>query len=564
MRNSKIILAKNINLDRNYKNVLNYTETQMLALVNTNKVGESTFNSFIRQNGNSIATNFSYSNALSANYIAFQNPDYSNKWFFAWIDEIIYKNDSNIEIRYTIDAWSTWFEKLQLKNCFITREHVSDDTIGLHTIPENIDVGEVIEESMFEEDDYYRSTGYYVAIQSDWTPKDGTNGGSLIDSDNGAQFSGIAVYDSVVYGSQIFLIKITNIGDFANVLLFISRTNLDRHINDIHNIFIVPDIAVTVTDLTLHTAYVGNTSLPFSWYTMAYNSTIESFDTTISKVTSFTGVTIKNNKCFVYPYNYLFVSNNNGSNNIYRYEEFSSQDAVFSNQFCLTIGGSGRLVPKSYKGMTTNDDEALALGKFPTCAWSSDAFTNWLTQNGINIAVQAVTLGTGLALAGATGGASIPAMSTLSTMTQQEQQQAVSQYSSGLNTASQVANLIGSFYQASLIPNIQGGQATGDIIWGADKNCFTFRKMRVKNEYISIIDSYFTRFGYKVNRLGTPNLTSRTYWNYVEIAQGEQVGFGEIPSIYLQVINSAFINGVTIWHNHSNIGNYSLNNTIVT
>lgn len=88
--------------------------------------------------------------------------------------------------------------------------------------------------------------------------------------------------------------------------------------------------------------------------------------------------------------------------------------------------------------------------------------------------------------------------------------------------------------------------------------------MRAKDEYMKILDSYFTRFGYKTNRLGTPNITCRTYWNYLEIGQGEQVGFGEIPSIYLDVMNKACQSGVTIWHNHSNIGNYELNNTIVS
>lgn len=38
---SKIILCKNIKLDREYKNVLDYTEQQMLALCRANKVNSS-------------------------------------------------------------------------------------------------------------------------------------------------------------------------------------------------------------------------------------------------------------------------------------------------------------------------------------------------------------------------------------------------------------------------------------------------------------------------------------------------------------------------------------------
>ena len=87
--NSKIILVKNIHLDRQYTNVLDYTEAQMLELCTQNMIAQANDYSFIRTS-RTIMTNFKYSDALKANYIAFQNPDYSNKWFFAWIDDVIY------------------------------------------------------------------------------------------------------------------------------------------------------------------------------------------------------------------------------------------------------------------------------------------------------------------------------------------------------------------------------------------------------------------------------------------------------------------------------------------
>ena len=87
---SEIILCKNIRLDKSYVNVLSYTENQMLTLCRSNEhlVARDDDYSFIRTTGN-IFTNFTYSQALNANYIAFQNKDYSNKWFFAFIDEVI-------------------------------------------------------------------------------------------------------------------------------------------------------------------------------------------------------------------------------------------------------------------------------------------------------------------------------------------------------------------------------------------------------------------------------------------------------------------------------------------
>ena len=109
---SEIILCKGIRMDKQYVNVLSYTESDMLTLCrsNTHKVASQDDYSFIRTTGN-IKTSFSYSQALQSNYIAFQNKDYSNKWFFDFIDDVIYKGENNTEIRYTIDAWATWYDK---------------------------------------------------------------------------------------------------------------------------------------------------------------------------------------------------------------------------------------------------------------------------------------------------------------------------------------------------------------------------------------------------------------------------------------------------------------------
>ena len=538
--NSKILLVKNIHIDRQYTNVLSYSEAQMLELCQSNLVAQADNYSFLRPTG-SIMAGFTYAQCLQANYIAFQNPDYSNKWFFAWIDDVIYKGDKNTEITFTVDAWSTWFDKWQKKTCFINRQHVLNDTIGNNLIDENLNVGDVIQEQETTDSSYSNEFGYWVGIMSGYTPTDGQSSG-------GNNYSGISILNNVISGLDLFLFKITSRADLFNIVLFIARTNDDGKIEDINNMFIIPNACINSSILNQHTFpyALGSTSINCVYYTVPMSGDTQvfnpvTFNTSIAKRHSFSNFKPKNNKCYVYPYNYLLVTNNQGSENIYKYEDFSGNNCVFENQLAVSIGISGRIVPKNYKGESYSYDESLPLGKYPTCGWSGDAFTNWLTANAVNIPSQIVG-------------------NVIGSVTQFASGNVVGGLTSVANT---VANTIGQFYQASLLPNIKGGQAQGDISFSGNSMGFTFREMRVKNQFMQIIDDYFTRFGYAVKSLAMPNITGRKYWNYVEIGANEEIGYGEVPAKYMDTINNACRRGVTIWHDHANVGNYSLDNTIV-
>ena len=165
--NSRIILAKNIYIDKQYTNVLSYTENQMLALCRSqgHLIAEATDYSFLRPTG-SIMAGFTYEQCLQANYIAFQNPDYSNKWFFAWIDDVIYKGDKNTEITFTIDAGSTWFDHWTKKQCYVMRHHVNDDIVGRYTLPEGVETGEYICDS-YERLNIFDDVKYIIQV-TEW------------------------------------------------------------------------------------------------------------------------------------------------------------------------------------------------------------------------------------------------------------------------------------------------------------------------------------------------------------------------------------------------------------
>lgn len=93
---------------------------------------------------------------------------------------------------------------------------------------------------------------------------------------------------------------------------------------------------------------------------------------------------------------------------------------------------------------------------------------------------------------------------------------------------------------------------------------FKFERLRCKDEYMKQIDSFFQMFGYKVNEIKIPNTTGRQNYNYIEISEHSCIGYGSIPPKAMDTINNACRRGVTIWHNHTNLGDYSVSNNIVT
>lgn len=545
-RNSKVIMAKNINLDRNYNNIIDYTEQQMLTLVNTNKVAESNNCSFIREKG-SIKTPFSYSQCLHSNYLAFQNPDYDNKWFFAWIDDVIYKSDGTAELTFTVDEWSTWGSIMNKNMCWVEREHVSDDTIGLHTIPEGLACNNYKNLNVTIDPLYLQDP--YIVVMSTYDPENDRNMG------------GASIWNGVVTGAEAYIFRfniqqnVRGVMDFERFLLFL---NAKDKLDAVQNIYIVPYAVLGAEPpaqnlLAPHTATeTFPTGQISTQYYKLNGMTFDprTFTTRIQNLYSDLTYQPKNNKCLCYPYHYLFVTNNNGNANIYKGEFFSDKDNIeFSNQLVLCTGVSGRIAPLNYRNSSYNYDESIPLGKFPTCGWANDQYINWLTQNAINEPTKILNnlLGMQSSYNSASG----------------KKATNTNIASGGVGVVTNVASIIGDFYSASLLPSTSAGGNVGDVGFSTYSLRFDFYNVILNDEELKIIDDYFTRFGYKVNDLKIPSFTSRTHWNYLKIADGEDIGSGEIPSKSMEIINQIFRTGTTIWHNHANIGNYNLNNSIV-
>lgn len=77
-------------------------------------------------------------NLLDYTYVMYQNDNYSNKWFYAYIAGMNYVNDYRTDVFIKTDVWQTWQFDLQFMQSFVEREHIakSADVPGANLIPE--------------------------------------------------------------------------------------------------------------------------------------------------------------------------------------------------------------------------------------------------------------------------------------------------------------------------------------------------------------------------------------------------------------------------------------------
>lgn len=447
---------------------------------------------------------------LDYNYCMYQNEAYSNKWFYAYITNMRWINDHVTEITIKTDVFQTFQFDITYKASFIEREHVSDDTVGKHTIPEGLETGDYIcnaTDSLLFNDNVYM-------MQVSETP------------------AGVKMYATNVNGIWMSggFYASDNMSTMVNIMNAYTKEGV------IQNMYMIPRYLLNgqITDLV----FTGTNSPVFVSKNVTQQTSIDTYNP-------------KNNKLFVYPYNYLLETNNNGSSVILKYELFTGSPA-FSIGGCATVGGSIISIPNNYKeGAETN---MLIAGKFPTCSWAEDPYTNWLTMNSVN--VMGVELNA--AEKGYVGGGLMTALGLA--------QLATGNIIGGATMAEglgQVASTMQENYRHSLLPeSFRGNINGGDFLAASNRNGFYFYKMSIKKEMAESIDKYFSMYGYKVNIVKVPNITGRTNWNFVKCIGANIEGL--IPELYMNEIKNLFNAGITLWHNPATFLDYSQSNGIVS
>ena len=553
MKNGEIILCNNIKLDKNYENVLSYNESSMVNLCRQHAIYTGTKYTMMDPSTNEIDIRCPYATCIYSNYIAFNNKNVGNKWYFAFVTDIIYVNPEVTKIRYQVDVFSTWYQRFNLNQAFIEREHVDDDTVGKNIIKEGLETGDFVVNSQEIFDEY--ATEYLVVVGSSKIPKEM---GSTV-----AAWEGSKVYNGVFSG--LYYTTFETPDDATKFLVVMDGQGIG---DAVYDVFLIPKslhssktivwtpITCTATITIGSTTYNWNITFSYNRIPYSQKETYIKRGHTISINSTLNGYTPKNNKLFTGEFNYLYISNNGGSDIKYNYEDFYNNTPTFNVVGAITPGCSIKLIPQNYLLYNQVPSEenifnpyGLNGAKYPVCSWASDSYTNWIVEQGHNITWQHIGDATTEAL-------NIGLLATGNPMA----------------LMSLAGNTLGLIQSDMALqdkynytpPQSRGNVNTGDVNFATGQNTFIAYKMSVRYDQAKRIDDFFSRFGYKVNEVKTPNLNSRSKFNFIKIGGMDELVTGSIPASDLEAINGIFRKGVTIFHNYNDIGNYLVDNPIVT
>ena len=556
--NSKIILLKTP-MELNDSNTLSFaTETAKYNYFHSLPQLELENATYQRKEGvvryPTEPPNTAYEDLLQYNYCMYQNTSYDSKWFYAYIDNINYINDGMSEIKLRTDAFMTWQNDIVYKPSFIERQHVADDTIGHNLIPENVETGDFV---CVQTEGFGFDTGH-VVIASAWNPIYNLSGGTWSGKAAGSFINGI------YQGCDYFVL-----GDDAvpyGVSGFMGLMATQSKLESVLGLFMLPDELTNYSSIT-QWDYLDNPAGPLSagkikrlTADIIGSGAVNMGDKSITKnYIAIDGYVPKNNKLFTSQFNYLSLSNNCGNTYTYNYEDFSGTSCVFRTRGAITPGGSIKTFPLNYKGASSGLEYALNSGKYPIGSFTGDMYTNWLTQNSVNIQmgnfdfnIKPGDMGVATGFMSIIGGAGL--MSTGAG--------GFSGAGSIVSGGMQIANSVGEIQRHQKVPPMVGGNLNaGDVTFAMEWLDITAYKMCIKAQFAKIIDDYFTMYGYKVNSLEVINPHKRTYFDYIKTIGCNIIG--NIPQKDMEEIRRLFDNGITIWHNTSHFLDYSVNNSIL-
>ena len=485
-----------------------------------------------------------YSNFHIYNYILFRNDNNTN-YYYAFIDSLEFIAPKTTHIHFTIDVWQMFTGSLTFKNSFVERMHIakSEDTVGRWLAPEPFSPNFSVTQNSQD-----------VTPTTDWARfcwLETVSYPDKLDPNEPFKFGGVFSDDSstAISGATGFYDIDTS---------YLNASQFDALLNLYANLELGNDHRKDLLQMKCVPGWVWNNSTNFYTFevednktdppTTAYISIKDCNDVTKNYTTTpfannlACGYTPNNNKLYTSLCNQYLIYNNNGLKKVYMPENFTDG---YNSSHTIT------LVTNTYSSTTimvlvnNYSDKSNQYFSLPyNCTLPITYDGNATIANKLSALGNLVT----------------SSLNSVSNATGNLQSFVSGNYynTGGLGSSlSSLQNTAMDYLQRTAENFVTVGNASDFTTTRPANICIRFARISPLTDQCREIDNYLTTYGYSINEIMLPTITSRSNWNYLK---GDINFTCNALENDKQTLKNIFSSGVTVWHNPTNMLNYSATN----
>lgn len=563
---TKVYLCKDVPLNQGVPHTLDFPNVTVQRQYFESKTTLSTTSlSYQRISRNSIKIKLKINESYNINYMYITNlellPNQNNRYFYCFVDNIEYINDDTAIIYYTLDLIQTYYFDMTVKACYVEREHTNDDSLYSNNLPENFNLGEITERVVVPRNGNFNiQIKYYVAVNKVLEYKSTEE----------------QPYPTPIDTSGLTEITLTP-RFFTGIVYEGNYADCYRYVTDAIKWGVDTDI-------------VGVWSAPKA----------TSINTTFSFTIPTSKGNYKNNKilsgqfrriCFITPISSDYIAPESVGNTAYCYvQNPPTAQGTFSFQFSFysdsPITGADMQFNRVFQTMANGSWSSESLAVYLAQNQSRINFTQSYALQEKDLSIKKLKIDTASSIASSVlntaSGATMAVMGGPMTASMGSIK-AAGAISSGFESALNYGvnkELINLSYnkiidgEAALqedydgMPNIPRS-SIGNADWVITNTdyllpelaIFTYSPTVLKN-----VDDYFSRYGYKTNKVKVPNIIGRSKFNYVKTVSA--FVRGEVPQYACTTFQNQLNAGYTFWHigtdlDDSFVGDYTISNPII-
>lgn len=518
-------------LESDYSNTLYFASVTAQTVYFTGKTVKviTDFN-YIKKD-NSIAINEHIDSLYNCNYVMYQNSNFTNKWFYAFIVRMEWLSNNSTRIYLATDVIQTWFFDITYYQSYIDRCHSDTDIVGDNIVPEDFTgIGRGGYDQAGSQDLTPNWVTVFATTQPDGTPLPPTDLSGIVSGTgaawrnpyNNATLTSL-LNEYVKNGTATAVAKIQQwpAGNHSATFSFAKHPSTingysPKNKKLLSGAFISCYLAMFGQELEFNPEYITGNSVSAQ---IVVDDTSGSVGCTVtnygnSNIANFSLVAVIPESSWAYNQYKNDYNLHSGSNAIYQERMRYQRNLNAANANVGTVQG----IASTIAGVVdTINPVTWALGK-----------GRQAVSNVVEGAQQTYNQG---AIAG--------------------------WYEKGVDEISQDLASITESYNAPAT----GSVATSNIYIAGKKTALSYGYKVPPRDIIKRCDDYLTVYGYKQSTYKIPNLHARLNWTYIRTL-GLRAS-GNFPDEDMDLIKRIFDKGIFFWSSTAVFGNFDQLNPIV-